>query len=511
MDETREYLRFRISDCIEHWLLTFSFGLLGLTGLVQKFASAAISQWTIGLLGGIESVRILHHVAAFITMLEAVYHIGTVGYKVFVLRTRLSMLPGARDVRAGVQAVLYNLGLSAEKPREGRYTFAEKMEYWAVVWGTIVMGITGFMLWNPIATARFLPGEFIPAAKAAHGGEALLAVLAIIIWHLYHVHIRHFNKSMFSGHLTEEEMLDEHPLELAEIKAGVAETPVAPQTVDRRRLVFFLVYGLSAVAMLVAVYFFVTMEETAIATVPPPEEVAVFAPLTPTPLPTPLPTSVARTSVLPAGASGIPHTVVGREDCRSCHGDEGTLALPDDHQGRANDFCQACHAPTSVPAILHPVEDHDLCLDCHGEGQVAEFTLDTHGGRDNAGCQTCHEPAGVAPLPIPHAAEKHEDCVMCHGPGAFLLYPDSHEGWGSELCLLCHETAEQPAGVKHPFPQDHGGVGGKCVLCHIDGDLTAYSCDTCHAPAAMDQVHGPRGISEVQSRCVLCHSTGAKP
>jgi hypothetical protein len=87
------------------------------------------------------------------------------------------------------------------------------------------MAITGFILWNPIASANLLPGEFIPAAKEVHGGEALLAVLAIIVWHMYHVHIRHFNKSMFTGRMTEEEMLEDHPLELADIKAGRVDPP----------------------------------------------------------------------------------------------------------------------------------------------------------------------------------------------------------------------------------------------------------------------------------------------
>ena len=113
-------------------------------------------------------------------------------------------------------------------PQMGRYTFEEKMEYWAFVWGAIIMGATGFMMWNPISTVKFLPGEVIPAAKAAHGGEALLAVLAIIIWHMYGVHIKRFNKSMWTGKMSEEEMLHEHPLELADIKAGIADRPVDP-------------------------------------------------------------------------------------------------------------------------------------------------------------------------------------------------------------------------------------------------------------------------------------------
>jgi cytochrome b subunit of formate dehydrogenase len=510
-EDSRRYRRFRVSDRVEHWLLTLSFGLLGLTGLVQKFATASISEWAIGIMGGIETVRVLHRVAAVIMMLETVYHLGTAGYKIFVLRTRLSMLPGLRDVRTAIQSVLYNVGISKDRPQQGRYTFEEKLEYWAVVWGTLVMGITGFMLWNPIATARFLPGDFIPAAKAAHGGEALLAVLAIIVWHLYHVHIRHLNLSMFTGHLSEEEMLDEHPLELAEIKAGVAEAPVIPEEVARRRPVFFLVYGLLAVAMLVAVYFFVNMEETAIATVPPPEEVVVYAPMTPTPLPTPLPAASEPAGMLPVDASAIPHLVTGREECRSCHGDEGQSPLPADHQGRANDFCQACHAPVPVPAILHPIEGHELCLGCHGEGKVAEFSLQTHQGRGDADCQTCHDLAGVAISVVQHEVEGHEDCLTCHGPEAFEPYPDSHEGWRNEFCLLCHAAAEAPAEEPHPFPQDHGGTGGNCVLCHVDGDLTSYSCETCHPPASMDQVHEPRGISETESKCTLCHLTGETP
>ena len=115
---------------------------------------------------------------------------------------------------------MYYFGLRKHKAYYGRYNYAEKAEYLAVVWGTVIMGITGFMMWNPIATTRYLPGEFIPAAKAAHGGEAVLAVLAIIIWHFYHVHIRHLNKSMFTGKITEKEMAHEHPAELAQIKAG---------------------------------------------------------------------------------------------------------------------------------------------------------------------------------------------------------------------------------------------------------------------------------------------------
>jgi cytochrome b subunit of formate dehydrogenase/cytochrome c551/c552 len=233
-------------------------------------------------------------------MLEVVYHLGVVGYKIFVRRSRMTMLPGMYDVRAAIGWLQYNVGLRKGHPKEGRFTFAEKAEYWAVVWGTIIMVITGFMLWNPIATAEILPGQFIPAAKIAHGGEALLASLAIIIWHLYGVHVKIFNRSIFSGFLTEEVMEEEHPLELAEIKAGVADRRVSQQELRGKRRPFFAVFAVLAVLLLAGIFWFVTFEDTAITTIPPAEDVVVFVPLTQTPFPTPLPTSTPRPTATPS-------------------------------------------------------------------------------------------------------------------------------------------------------------------------------------------------------------------
>lgn len=317
MSESRKYLRFPVSYRVEHWIVVATFTTLAITGLVQKFATAGVSDAILRLLGGIDTTRVIHHSAAVVLMLEAVYHIGAVGYRVFVRRTRLSMLPTMSDVRVAVQALLFNLGLSKVRPHQGRFTFEEKAEYWAVVWGTVVMALTGFMMWNPIATTRLLPGEFVPAAKSAHGAEAVLAVLAIIVWHIYHVHVREFNKSMFTGGLTEEEMIDEHPLELADLKAGVAERPVDRRSLDRRKRIFYPVYGLLAALMLFGIYAFVSLEQTAITTLPPAEDVVVYSPLTATPLPTALPSVTPQPVTAVTWDAGIGALFQSR--CGICH------------------------------------------------------------------------------------------------------------------------------------------------------------------------------------------------
>lgn len=310
------YLRFSLAQRIEHLVMALSFIMLAVTGLPQKFPLSDISVFVVRLLGGIESVRNIHHIAAIVMMLGAIYHILAVGYKVFVLRVRMTMLPTLKDVKDAFQAFAYNLGLAKTYPQMGRYTFEEKMEYWAFVWGAIIMGVTGFMMWNPITTARFLPGEFIPAAKAAHGGEALLAVLAIIIWHMYGVHIRRFNKSMWTGYLTEEEMLHEHPLELADIKAGLAKPTIDPQTLRRRQAIYFPIAGLLALLMLGGVYFFVFGEQTAVLAAAPIETVPVYAPRTPTPSPTP---TLAVSTELPLTWNGAIGTLF-QQKCSLCHG-----------------------------------------------------------------------------------------------------------------------------------------------------------------------------------------------
>lgn len=262
------YKRFDRWQRIEHGLLVSSFTVLVLTGLPQKYSLTLWGSALIWVLGGVEIVRMIHRVAAVVLMLETIYHGAVVTYKVLVTRVPLTMLPGWQDVVDGIHAMGYNLRLAKTSPRMGRFTFGEKVEYWAVIWGTVIMVLTGFMLWNPIATTQFLPGQAIPAAKAAHGGEALLAFLSIISWHVYHVHVKSFNRSMFTGYLSRHEMEEEHPLELAAMEAGTHERPVAPLVLRRRQRIFYPLAMLFSLCLLLGLYWFVTFEQTAILTLP---------------------------------------------------------------------------------------------------------------------------------------------------------------------------------------------------------------------------------------------------
>jgi formate dehydrogenase gamma subunit len=364
------YERFSRYQRIEHLLLIGSFTTLAVTGLPQKYITAGWAQTMIALMGGIELTRQIHHIAAIVLMLETVYHLVSVGYRVLVRHTRLSMLPGLRDVREAIGSFLFNLGLRKESPQSGRYSYGEKFEYWAVVWGTVVMVITGFMMWNPIATTSLFPGQFIPAAKAAHGNEALLAVLSIILWHFYNVHLKHFNKSMFTGRLDEHEMIEEHPLELADLKAGLAATPIDAVALKNRQRIYYPVAGVLALVLLIGVFRFVTFEQTAIETIPLRREPeSAFAPLTPTPLPTsrPTPTSPDIQAVWAGNLSNVLEA-----KCVDCHGGIAGLDL--------SSYQSAMKGGNSGPIIVPGDPENSLIVIKQSKkhpGQLSEQELKT--------------------------------------------------------------------------------------------------------------------------------------
>jgi len=319
--ETAYYQRFDLGQRIAHLIMLVSFTILAITGLAQKFSESPISLAIFSALGGIEPSRLIHRIAAIGLMVVSVYHIIDVFYRIYVLRTPWTMMPVIGDLIHVYQDVMYYLGMRKRKAFYGRFSYVEKAEYLALVWGTVLMGITGFMMWNPIATARWLPGQAIPAAKAAHGGEAILAVLAILIWHIYHVHIKNFNKSMFTGKLSEEEMEHEHPAELVEIKQSSGWSRPKPDIIRSRSRIFFPLAAIMIIVMSIGIVGFASGEQSAIETIPRGQNIQVFVPLTPTPRPTLAPTATAELAegiAVNSWRGSIEGLI--RNRCSTCHG-----------------------------------------------------------------------------------------------------------------------------------------------------------------------------------------------
>lgn len=220
--------RFTFAQRIEHFVLILSFNILAFTGLPQKYFQAGWAERIIQLLGGIERTRFIHRTFALILIAEAVWHIGAVITARRRGRERGDMAVNFGDVRGVIGDIAYLLGLRPEKPAFARYDYRQKLEYWAVVWGTAVMATTGLIMWFPEAVTRYLPGVIVPAARVAHGGEALLAVLSVIIWHFYNAHFRPdvfpMDPAMWTGQIPLDRLRHDHRAEYERV-IGAEEPP----------------------------------------------------------------------------------------------------------------------------------------------------------------------------------------------------------------------------------------------------------------------------------------------
>lgn len=179
----RMSLPFRLT----HGLAAASFIVLVFTGFALKYPES----WWAGLLqldGGDTELRgILHRIAAVGLMAALVIHALHLGVSATARRQIAAMLPGAADIREFFHRVGYNLGRRAAPPAPVRVGYVEKVEYWAAIWGTLITAATGLILWFENWTLTWLPGWVPEAATVLHFLEAILATLAILIWHFYSV------------------------------------------------------------------------------------------------------------------------------------------------------------------------------------------------------------------------------------------------------------------------------------------------------------------------------------
>jgi cytochrome b subunit of formate dehydrogenase len=128
---------------------------------------------------------LIHRVAAAVFMAVAVSHLVSLIVNRKLREHWKEMLPTVDDPREALSNFAYNLGLGDRQPGRSPHSYIEKAEYWAVVWGAVVMAASGAMLWANTLVMRLLPKLWLDVATSVHFYEALLATLAIVVWHFY--------------------------------------------------------------------------------------------------------------------------------------------------------------------------------------------------------------------------------------------------------------------------------------------------------------------------------------
>ncbi len=179
--------RFTKNELIQHTLLLTSFIVLALTGFLLKFPDSVMGELMYKL-GFNEIIRQwVHRISAVVMILLSVYHVI---YLLITARGRdvlFGLFPNLSDLTQMKDTMLYYLHLKKKHPEYDNYNYMEKLEYWALIWGTLVMGLTGLVLWFPTIGGNWAPVWFIKVSEIVHFYEAILATLAIIIWHWFFV------------------------------------------------------------------------------------------------------------------------------------------------------------------------------------------------------------------------------------------------------------------------------------------------------------------------------------
>lgn len=226
--KTKSILRLTVEERLQHAGLVISFVVLVITGFALKFPDAF---WVTPLMKFEQTFAWrsnLHRAAAVVMVLACLYHLY---YMLFTPRGRQQLwavMPRFKDYLDTVHMIKYYFGLVKDRPKFDRFNYIEKSEYWALVWGSVVMAVTGFALWFENVALRYMSKWMLDVATVIHYYEAWLATLAIIVWHLYYViynpDVYPMNWTWLTGEISVEEMLHEHPLELERLhEEGLVE------------------------------------------------------------------------------------------------------------------------------------------------------------------------------------------------------------------------------------------------------------------------------------------------
>jgi cytochrome b subunit of formate dehydrogenase len=238
LDTGEEVPRMNIHFRVAHWLVQISFITLVYTGFALKFPEAWWAAPVIAWEAELELRGLLHRIAAVVMLAALGYHIVHLALR---KRDRIllrEMIPTLKDAQDLVAVFRYNLGRSAERPTFGMFSYAEKIEYLAFLWGTVIMSLTGFLLWFESFTLRNFPSWVADASTALHWYEAILATLAILIWHFYGVifdpEVYPMDKAWLTGRASAEHLRHTRPMYFAQIleamraKEEASASPPAP-------------------------------------------------------------------------------------------------------------------------------------------------------------------------------------------------------------------------------------------------------------------------------------------
>ncbi len=223
----KEIERFNIIFRIQHVVMFTTFLLLSFTGWGLKYAHdpEGLSSIWIRIWGGADMAGLIHRIAGVTMLIDFIWHVIYLVYLFATgqikMSTKTTVIPLPKDVFDVIKNFMYFFGLSKEKARFGKFSYAQKFDYWAVFWGMFIIGSSGYALAFPMQATYIIPqfatGWIWELLGLMHSDEALLAIVFILFWHFYNEHLKPevFPMSWIwiTGKISTEQLKHHHPLE----------------------------------------------------------------------------------------------------------------------------------------------------------------------------------------------------------------------------------------------------------------------------------------------------------
>ncbi|MFQ6114808.1 MAG: formate dehydrogenase subunit gamma [bacterium] len=222
-------VRFSLNQRIQHVVLLVSMIVLTLTGLALWYHDSWFGRLIIFLEGGIQMRGTIHRIFAIILIGLCIYHLIYLLFSEEGHAQLMKIKPRTKDFRDAVHFVRFNLGNEQQRPKFDWFDFRQKFQYWGVMFGSMLMIFTGFILWFETASMAVFPKWIFDLTAIVHGYDGLLIFLMLFVWHLYNVHLSPgcfpMNRTWITGTLSMDELKEHHPLEYERVVKESSETP----------------------------------------------------------------------------------------------------------------------------------------------------------------------------------------------------------------------------------------------------------------------------------------------
>lgn len=224
--------RFSLPQRFIHFVVMVGFLMLSITGLALAFGSLDFFRFLMWIMGGQNVAAFLHRFFAFLVLFCVFLHAFWFIYYRYVLKRSLfdyqTIMFKIFDLKHLGQNFLYFIGKRSSAPEFYKYTYMQKLYYWAVFLGMIAMTITGIIHMYPEYLSAYLAGFIFNIAEIIHFWEAILAIIVKVLFHAVSEHLRPIifpmDKSIFNGKMPRDVMKKEHAGELKMLQAHSAKS-----------------------------------------------------------------------------------------------------------------------------------------------------------------------------------------------------------------------------------------------------------------------------------------------